>query len=119
MNIERHDAAELFSQVVVHGETVYLAGQVATGASVSEQMTGVLTQIDQRLASVGSDRSKLLSATIWLTDIATFGEMNEVWLSWVDPENKPVRATVEARLADPAFLVEVMAVAAREGSRSG
>jgi enamine deaminase RidA (YjgF/YER057c/UK114 family) len=119
MNIERYEAAELFSQVVVHGETVYLAGQVAAGDSVSEQMSGILAQIDQRLESVGSDRSKLLSATIWLTDIGTFGEMNEVWLRWVDPQDKPARATVEARLADPAFLVEVMVVAAREGRSGG
>lgn len=119
MNIERHEAGELFSQVVIYGETVYLAGQVGTGDSVSEQMTSVLAQIDQRLTGVGSDRSKLLSATIWLADIGTIGEMNEVWRRWVDRENKPARATVEARLADPAFLVEVMVVAARENGSSG
>lgn len=113
MNIERHETTELFSQVVVHGETVHLAGQVATGDSVTEQLTSILGQIDQRLASVGSDRSKLLSATIWLADIATFGEMNDVWLSWIDPNNKPARATAEVRLADSAFLVEVIVVAAR------
>ncbi len=113
MSIERHEPAELFSQIVVHGETVYLAGQVAAGNSVTEQMTGVLAQIDARLASAGSDRSKLLSATIWLTDITSVKEMNEVWLGWIDPENKPVRATVQAALVDPAFLVEVMVVAAR------
>jgi enamine deaminase RidA (YjgF/YER057c/UK114 family) len=90
-----------------------MAGQVGEGETVKEQMTAVLQQIDERLRKVGSDRSKLLSATIWLTNIETFAEMNEVWLSWVDPANKPVRATVEARLASPAFLVEVMVVAAR------
>lgn len=113
MNIERHDPGEFFSQMVVHGDTVYLAGHTAPGASVTEQMTKILAQIDQRLAAVGSDRSKLLSASIWLVDIATFAEMNAVWLGWIDSDNKPVRATVEARLADPAYLVEVMAVAAR------
>ena len=113
MTIERHDPGEFFSQAVVHGDTVYLAGHVAPGASVTEQMTKILAQIDQRLAAVDSDRSKLLSATIWLADIATFAEMNAVWLGWIDPENKPVRATVEARLADPAFVVEVMITAAR------
>jgi enamine deaminase RidA (YjgF/YER057c/UK114 family) len=113
MQIERHQPAELFSQIVIHGDTVYLAGQVGEGETVREQMTAVLQQIDQHLSSVGSDRSKLLSATIWLANIETFAEMNDVWLSWVDPAEKPVRATVEARLADPAFLVEVMVVAAR------
>ena len=113
MSIERHEPGEFFSQIVVHNDTVYLAGHVAHGDSVKEQMAKVLSQIDERLGRVGSDRSRLLSATIWLTDIATFAEMNEVWLGWIDPDNKPVRATVEARLADPAFRVEVMVVAAR------
>ena len=113
MTIERHEPGEFFSQIVVHNDTVYLAGHVARGDSVKEQMTKVLSQIDERLGSVRSDRSKLLSATIWLADIATFAEMNEVWLGWIDPENKPVRATVEARLADPGYRVEVMVVAAR------
>ena len=113
MSIERHDPGEFFSQAVVHGDTVYLAGHTAPGATVTEQMTNILEQIDQRLAAVGSDRSKLLSASVWLTDIATFDEMNAVWVGWIDPDNKPVRATVEAKLAAPAFLVEVMVVAAR------
>ncbi len=113
MTIERHEPGEFFSQIVVHNDTVYLAGHVARGDSVKEQMTKVLSQIDERLGSVGSDRSKLLSATIWLADIATFAEMNEVWLGWIDPENKPVRATVEARLADSGYRVEVMVIAAR------
>jgi enamine deaminase RidA (YjgF/YER057c/UK114 family) len=113
MEIERHQPSEMFSQMVIHGDTVYLAGQVGEGETMTEQMTAVLQKIDQLLSSVGSDRSKLLSATIWLANIETFAEMNDVWLSWVDQANKPVRATVEARLANPAFLVEVMAVAAR------
>jgi enamine deaminase RidA (YjgF/YER057c/UK114 family) len=112
VSIERHDPGEFFSQVVVHNDTVYLAGHVARGDSVEEQTSKVLSQIDERLARVGSDRSKLLTATIWLADIGTFAEMNRVWLGWIDRENKPVRATVEARLADPAYLVEVMVVAA-------
>lgn len=111
--IERHQSGGLFSQMVIHGDTVYLAGQVGEGETVTEQMTGVLQKIDQLLSSVGSDRSKLLSATVWLANIETFAEMNDVWLSWVDPDNKPVRATVEAKLAAPAYLVEVMVVAAR------
>lgn len=113
MQIERHDSTELFSQIVIHDSTIYMAGQVAKGKTVKEQMTTVLHQIESRLLSVGSDRSKLLSAMIWLADIDTFDEMNEVWLDWIDPVNKPVRATVEARLAEPSFLVEVMVLAAR------
>jgi enamine deaminase RidA (YjgF/YER057c/UK114 family) len=113
MQIERHQSDGLFSQMVIHGDTVYLAGQVGEGETVTEQMTGVLQKIDQLLSSAGSDRSKLLSATVWLANMETFAEMNDVWLSWVDPDNKPVRATVEAKLAAPKYLVEVMVVAAR------
>jgi enamine deaminase RidA (YjgF/YER057c/UK114 family) len=113
VNIERHEPGEFFSQIVVHNDVVYLSGHVASGDSVEEQMTKVLSQIDERLDRVGSDRSKLLSATIWLADIGTFAEMNRVWLGWIDPENKPVRATVEANLADPVYQVEVMVIAAR------
>lgn len=113
MEIERHQSDGLFSQMVVYGDTVYLAGQVGEGETVTEQMTSVVQKIDQLLSSVGSDRSKLLSATVWLANIETFAEMNDVWLSWVHPDNKPVRATVEAKLAAPVYLVEVMVVAAR------
>jgi enamine deaminase RidA (YjgF/YER057c/UK114 family) len=72
----------------------------------------VLARIDERLAEVGSDKSKLLSATIWLTDMDTFPEMNAVWGEWLGSTPPPARATVEARLADPRFRVEIMAVAA-------
>jgi len=101
------------SQAVVHGGVVYLAGQVgAPGASVAEQTRAVLAQVDRLLAEAGSDRSRLLSATIWLADIADFAEMNSVWEAWIDPANPPARATGECRLAAPEFKVEIIVTAA-------
>ncbi len=102
------------SAIVVHGSTVYLTGQVdATGADVAEQTQNCLDKIDALLAQAGTDKSKLLSAMIWLKDIETdFKAMNEVWNGWVDGDNKPVRACVEAKLAREVLLVEVQCVAA-------
>jgi len=102
------------SGAVVHGDTVYLAGQVARDGSTTAkaQTEQVLRQIDELLASTGSSKSKLLSATIYLADMATFDEMNAVWDAWVDPKNTPARATVQARLASPKYLVEISTVAA-------
>jgi enamine deaminase RidA (YjgF/YER057c/UK114 family) len=116
MSIQRHETGPRMSQVVVHGNTVYLAGVVAqksAGGSVSEQTREILGKIDGYLAQAGTDKSKLLSANIWITDMATFGEMNAVWDGWVSPGNTPARATVEAKLAAPQFKVEIMVVAAR------
>ncbi|MCY4086494.1 MAG: RidA family protein [Actinomycetia bacterium] len=113
MTITRHGVMANLSLAVARGDTVYLAGQVArTGSTVAEQTADVLEQIDELLAKAGTDKSKLLSANIWLTDISTFNEMNDVWTSWVAPGQTPARATVEAKLADPKFLVEIMATAA-------
>ena len=103
------------SQAVVHNGTVYLAGQVAldnAGKPVGEQTREILGRIDALLATVGSSKSMLLSATIWLADISTFAEMNAAWDAWVDPANTPARATVEAKLAAPQFTVEIGVVAA-------
>lgn len=116
MGIERMHVGPRMSQVVVHGDTVYLAGQVATdkpGASMAEQTQNILDKIDGLLAEAGTDKSKLLTATIWITDMARFNEMNGVWDPWVDPANPPCRACVEAKLAAPDFDVEIMVVAAR------
>ncbi len=112
MSIKRFETGPRMSQAVVHGSVVYLAGQVALGSSVTEQTGAVLAQIDHLLAAAGSDKSKLLSATIYLTDMATFGEMNAVWEAWVSPGNTPARATVEAALATPDYKVEIVVVAA-------
>ena len=104
------------SQVVVHGDTVFLAGIVASnagGESVTKQTQDVLSIIDGHLKKAGSDKSKLLTATIYLTDMKTFAEMNAVWDGWVSAGNTPARATVETKLASPQYNVEIMVTAAR------
>ena len=116
MTIQRFDTGPRMSQVVVHGDTVYLAGVVAktaAGESVAKQTQEVLSIIDSHLAKAGSNKSKLLTATIYLTDMKTFAEMNAVWDGWVSAGNTPARATVEARLASPQYNVEIMVTAAR------
>lgn len=115
MTIKRSKVGARMSQAVIHGETVYLAGQVADdpSADVTGQTKQILAKIDGLLAEAGSDKSKLLSATIWLTDIRTFDEMNKAWDAWVSPGNTPARACVEAKLARSNLLVEIGVVAAR------
>ena len=117
MSTQRFEVGPRMSQCVVHGDTVYTAGQVAQGArgaSVGEQTRDILSAIDRLLAQAGTDKSKLLSANIWLADIATFDEMNEVWDAWVTPGQTPARATVQAQLAHPDYKVEIMVTAARD-----
>jgi len=116
MTIQRFDTGPRMSQVVVHGDTVYLAGVVANkaaGKSVTEQTQEVLAIIDGHLAKAGSDKSKLLTTTIYLTDMKTFAEMNAVWDGWVSAGNTTARATVEAGLAAAPYNVEIMVTAAR------
>ena len=116
MTIQRFETGPRMSQAVVHGDTVYLAGVVAkttAGESVTKQTQEVLSIIDGHLSKAGSDKSKLLTATIYLTDMKNFAEMNAVWDAWVSPGNTPARATVEAKLASPDYVVEIMVVAAR------
>jgi enamine deaminase RidA (YjgF/YER057c/UK114 family) len=117
MSIQRFEVGPRMSQCVVNGNTVYTAGQVAQGArggSVVEQTRDILATIDRLLAQAGTDKSKLLTANIWLTDIATFNEMNQVWDAWVTPGNPPARACVESKLAHPDYKVEIMVTAARD-----
>lgn len=113
--IERLRPGPRMSQAVVHGNLVYLAGQVAAdpSADVPGQTRQVLAAIDQLLAEAGSDKTRILSATIYLADIGTFAQMNSVWDAWVPKDHPPARATVEARLAAPAYKVEIQVVAAR------
>lgn len=116
MSIKRIAPGPRMSKAVVHGDTVYLAGQVAdkaAGKSVAEQTKEILAIIDGLLAEAGSDKSKLLMVNIWLSDMSTFAEMNGVWDSWVSQGNTPGRATVEAKLAGPQFTVEIAVIAAR------
>jgi len=113
MTITRIDAGGRMSQAVVHNGTAYLAGQVAApGAPVEEQTRAVLSAVEALLARVGSDKSRILSATIWLADMDDFAAMNGVWDAWVDPAHPPARATGEARLATPDYRVEIIVIAA-------
>jgi enamine deaminase RidA (YjgF/YER057c/UK114 family) len=115
MSIKRLQGGPRMSQAVIHGNTIYLSGQVAIdapGKSVTEQTKNILDRIDALLAEAGSDKTKLLSATIWLTDMRFFSEMNAVWDAWVAQGNTPARACVESSLATPDFWVEIGVVAA-------
>lgn len=115
MSVSRHEPGSILSLAVEHGDTVYLAGVVAKDLKkdIKGQTAEVLAEIDRLLAKCGSSKSKVLSAQIWVTDIRNRAPMNEVWTAWVDPKNLPARACVEAKLADPACLVEIMVVAAK------
>ena len=113
MTIRRIEPGKRMSGAVVHGNTVYLAGQVGTaGDDVTAQTKTALAEVDKLLAAAGTDKSKILNATIWLADIADFGKMNAVWDAWVDSANTPARATGESKLATPEYLVEVIVIAA-------
>jgi enamine deaminase RidA (YjgF/YER057c/UK114 family) len=116
MSIDRIGVGPRMSQAVVHGDTVYLAGTVAdkaAGKSVGEQTREILEIIDGVLAKAGTDKTKILSSTVWLTDIKTFAEMNSVWDSWVAQGHTPARATVEAKLAAAPYNVEIACIAAK------
>lgn len=115
MSINRFHTNQRMSQMVVHGDTVYLAGQVAkdSTANITVQTQQVLDKVDALLAEAGSDKSKILSAQIWVANIGHFAQMNEVWDAWVAEGNAPARACIEARLATPDLLVEVGIVAAK------
>jgi enamine deaminase RidA (YjgF/YER057c/UK114 family) len=117
MPIKRLHTGPRMSQAVIYNGVIYLAGQVAArapGASVAEQTKDILARIDELLKEAGSDKSKILSATIWLTDMATFAEMNGVWEKWVVAGATPARATVETeQLAGSEFKIEIAIVAAQ------
>ena len=115
MSITRIDSGPRMSQAVVHGDTVYLSGQIgAPGDTVAAQTTAALGQIEALLAKAGSSKARILSATIWLADMADFAEMNRVWEEWLGGRDAPARATGEAKLATPAYKVEIIVVAARD-----
>jgi enamine deaminase RidA (YjgF/YER057c/UK114 family) len=112
--IQRFDQNHRRSRCVVHGGTVYLAGQVADDktSGIVEQTRQALRKVDELLSDAGTDRSRLLSATIWLKNMDDFAGMNSVWDAWVVPEATPARCCGRAELADPAYLVEIIVVAA-------
>jgi enamine deaminase RidA (YjgF/YER057c/UK114 family) len=112
--IKRYKIGRRMSQAVAHGGVLYLAGQVADDAkaSLEDQTRQVLKKIDDLLAEAGSEKSKLISITVFLSNIADFDAMNRIYDAWVDQANPPTRACVEARLADPDLRVEMIAIAA-------
>lgn len=113
-DIKRIGVGARMSDAVIHGSTVYLAGQVAedTSADVKGQTQQVLDAIDRLLAEAHSDKTKILQAQIFLADIGDFAAMNQVWDAWVPQGQTPARATVEAKLATPKYLVEIKVIAA-------
>lgn len=113
MTIKRIGVGPRMSQAVIHDGRVYLAGQVAENPvpDVTDQTRQILASIDKLLAEAGTDKSKLLTANIWLADIADFAKMNAAWDAWVSPGNTPARATVESKLAGPEFRVEIQVTA--------
>ena len=112
--IQRYHIGKRLSEMVVHNGTIYLAGQVAEDAKqdITGQAKQVLAQIDKLLAEVGSDKTKILSATIFLPSMADFPALNTVWERWVPAGNCPARATVEAKLAASEYKVEIQVIAA-------
>ena len=114
MSIDRHGVGPRLSQGVKHGDTIYIAGQVADdpSAGAKAQTEQILRKIDAVLAHFGCNKSKLLSATVYVGSMGLYDEMNAAWDAWVDKANTPARATVEARLARPHYLVEIAAIAA-------
>ena len=114
MSIQRHNVGKRLSEIVVHNGTAYLAGEVPddTSKDITAQTEQVLAKIDKLLAQVGSDKTKILSAQIFIADMGEFAGMNAAWDKWVAPGHAPARATIEAKLANAAYKVEIMCIAA-------
>ena len=115
MTIKRHQPGKILSTAVENNGVVYLAGLTADdyAQGVKGQTEQVLRKIDAALAAMGTDKSKILSCNIWVADIRHRDQMNVAWTAWMDPANPPARATVEAKMADPLCLVEIMVTAAK------
>ena len=115
MSITRIDQGPRLSEAVIHGDTIYLAGQIgAPGESTAAQTRAALAEIDALLAQTGSSKDHLLSATIWLADMADFDEMNAAWDAWIAGHPAPARATGEVKLFSPDYKVEIIVVAAKK-----
>lgn len=113
-DITRSHGNGRMSQIVTHGDTIYLSGQVGTaGDSVANQTQQCLDKIDALLEEAGSNKTKILQAVIWLDDMADFADMNAVWDAWVPKGHEPARACGSAHLARPDFKVEIIVIAAR------
>ena len=112
--ITRIATGQRMSQAVIHGQTIYLAGQVGTpGTSVTAQTQEILEKIESLLEQAGSDKTQILSATIWMASMDSFAEMNAVWDAWIPEGHAPARATGESALATPEHLVEILIIAAK------
>lgn len=115
MTIRRVGVAARYSDLVIHEGTAHFSGYVpeeSLDGSVAEQTRDVLAQIDQSLAEIGSHKSRILQATIWLSDIGFYDDMNAVWDAWVVPEQAPARICVESKLAAPQYALEIRVIAA-------
>ncbi len=112
MEIMRFETKTRMSKAVIHGDTAYLCGQVGAGENITEQTKDMLSRVDNILASIGSNKSKILSATIYIKDMDLFSQMNDVWDTWVVEDCAPARACVEASMARDALLVEISIIAA-------
>ncbi len=114
-DINRIKTGNRMSQIVIHNDTIYLAGQVGnTKDGVTEQTKTCLEKVEALLNEAGSDKTRILQTTIWLDNMADFAKMNEVWDAWITPGTSPARACGEAKLASPEYKVEVIVVAARK-----
>jgi enamine deaminase RidA (YjgF/YER057c/UK114 family) len=115
MSIERHEPSGHLSKAVEHNGTVYIAGTTASNKSVGmkEQTQEVLATIERLLTNCGTNKSKLLAATVYISDMAQKNAMNEAWLAWIDPKNPPTRACVAVELGSPTTLVEIVVTAAK------
>jgi enamine deaminase RidA (YjgF/YER057c/UK114 family) len=113
MQIKRYESGKRMSQAVVYGGLVFLAGQVAddTSQDVKGQTAQVLAKIDRLLAQAGSDKTRILSASIWIADYTLYNDMNEIWDAWVPAGEAPARACVESKLAFPQYRVEIGVIA--------
>ena len=114
MEIKRFETNERMSKVVLHNNTLYLCGQTHDEGDVKEQTAAILSKIENLLNQYGSDKNHILSATIYVKDMALFADMNSVWDAWVENGNEPARACVEANMARENLLVEISIVAAKK-----
>lgn len=114
MQIKRYQVGKRMSQAVVHNGLVFLAGQVADDPKqdVKGQTAQILAKIDRLLEQAGSDKTRILSASIWLADYTTYNDVNEIWDAWVPEGEAPARACVESKLAFPQYTVEIGVIAA-------
>jgi len=116
-SIHRYDVQARYSEAIRYGDFVFISGQVGGGANIEEATKEALSEVDAALAKAGTDKTKILECTVWLKNIADYDGMNAVYDAWIAKGKPPCRATVEARLAKPEWLVEIRVIATREDFR--